>query len=188
MANITLIQGTDSVSSSRLVINNNFTSLNEELAAIAALFNTEQQTLILSGRITASLLRINNGTIDTLLVNNADIVANLPIVANESVTLNNALICNIEADVSSLPAANSYQSATYVLRGQLFPNPILLTDAIEGQTLTFIVDEEEVTFNTTNINGVSSVTVPVAGSITLTMVGGAFYIVSNTSNTTIVYS
>jgi hypothetical protein len=188
MANITLMLGTDSVSSSRLVINNNFTALNEELAAIAALFNTEQQTIVLSGKITASLLRINNGTIDTLLVNAADIVANLPIIANSSVTLNNALVCKIETNVSLLPVADSYQSTTYVLAGQLFPNPILLTDAIEGQTLTFIVEDEEVTFNTTNINGVSSVTVPVAGSITLTMVGGAFYIVSNTSNTVVVYS
>ena len=45
MANITEILGTDSVSSSRPTINNNFELLNDELASVTALLNPTTSVL-----------------------------------------------------------------------------------------------------------------------------------------------
>ena len=52
MANITEILGTDSVSSSRPVINSNFELLNDELASVLALLNPT--TGVLSGLTSAN--------------------------------------------------------------------------------------------------------------------------------------
>ena len=57
MANITEILGTDSVSSSRPVINTNFELLNDELASVTALLNPT--TTVLSGIANATTQAIN---------------------------------------------------------------------------------------------------------------------------------
>ena len=57
MANITEILGTDSVSSSRPVINSNFELLNDELATVTALLNPT--TSILSGLTNATTQQLN---------------------------------------------------------------------------------------------------------------------------------
>lgn len=57
MANITEILGTDSVSSSRPVINNNFELLNDELASVVALLNPT--TGVLSGLTSATSQQLN---------------------------------------------------------------------------------------------------------------------------------
>ena len=57
MANITEILGTDSVSSSRPVINSNFELLNDELASVTALLNPT--TAVLSGLTNATAQAIN---------------------------------------------------------------------------------------------------------------------------------
>jgi len=51
MANITEILGTDSVSSSRPIINTNFELLNDELASVISLLNPTTQVLILQQRL-----------------------------------------------------------------------------------------------------------------------------------------
>ena len=45
MANITEILGTDSLSSSRITINGNFSSLNNELADVTTLLDTTTSTI-----------------------------------------------------------------------------------------------------------------------------------------------
>jgi hypothetical protein len=57
MANITEILGTDSVSSSRPVINSNFELLNDELASVVALINPT--TGVLSGLSSATTQQLN---------------------------------------------------------------------------------------------------------------------------------
>ena len=66
MANITEILGTDSVSSSRPVINSNFELLNDELASVVALINPT--TGVLSGLTSATTQQLNVVDGSTLLV------------------------------------------------------------------------------------------------------------------------
>ena len=188
MASITTILGTDSVSSSRIVINNNFNALNTELATIAAVLNTTNQTLSLTGEIKGGTLRINNGTIDTFKVGTADITAEVEAIFNKKVTLNDAIIIAIEEGVTSLPAANSYKSATYIVDQASFTNPIALNAAEDGQEITIISDGGAISFDTTNVAGGPSIDVADAGSVTFrySAVNSLFYVVSSV-NATLVY-
>ena len=58
MASITTILGTDSLASSRVVLNDNFSSLNDEIVEIGTLLNVATQTLTLSGDINAKQLNL----------------------------------------------------------------------------------------------------------------------------------
>jgi hypothetical protein len=202
MASITTILGTDSVSSSRIVINNNFAALNSELADIATLFNTNAQTLTLTGLITGGTLKVNNGTIDTFKVNNADAEVNVPTTFNQDLIIGNALIHSVYYNATTLPAANAYVYTTYVLdaTAPAFTTPITLAAADNGQEVTFIVSGTPQTtgsdpavspvieFDTTNIAGTSVVEVGENGSITFIYNGNTseFHVVS-VMNATVTY-
>lgn len=181
MASITTILGTDSVSSSRIVINNNFNALNTELGQFAAVLNTTAQTLSLTGEVKGGTLRANNGTIDTFKVTNSEFTANVEGTFNQKVTLNNAIVLAIEEGVTSLPSANSYASATYILTASSFTNPVVLNAAEDGQEVTLIADGGTIVFNTTNIAGTTKVEVSDNGSITLrySAVNSLFYVISS---------
>lgn len=170
MANITTILGTDSVSSSRIVINNNFAALNNELADIAALFNTTTQVLTLTGLITGGTLKINNGTIDTFKVNNADAVINVPITFNQDVIIGKALIHSVYYNATSLPAANAYDFTTYVLDASAtaFDNPVTLAAADNGQEITLIANGGTIDISQAGIASVTNdISISDGGSVTL---------------------
>ena len=170
MASITTILGTDSVSSSRIVINNNFAALNNELADIAALFNTTTQVLTLTGLITGGTLKINNGTIDTFKVNNADAVINVPITFNQDVIIGKALIHSVYYNATSLPAANAYDFTTYVLDASAtaFDNPVTLAAADNGQEITLIANGGTIDISQTGIASVTNdISISDGGSVTL---------------------
>ena len=170
MASITTILGTDSVSSSRIVINNNFAALNNELADIAALFNTTTQVLTLTGLITGGTLKINNGTIDTFKVNNADAVINVPITFNQDVIIGKALIHSVYYNATSLPAANAYDFTTYVLDASAaaFDNPVTLAAADNGQEITLIANGGTIDISQAGIASVTNdISISDGGSVTL---------------------
>ncbi len=170
MASITTILGTDSVSSSRIVINNNFAALNNELADIAALFNTTNQVLTLTGLITGGTLKINNGTIDTFKVNNADAVINVPITFNQDVIIGKALIHCVYYNATSLPAANAYDFTTYVLDASApaFDTPVTLAAADNGQEITLIANGGTIDISQTGIASVTNdISILDGGSTTL---------------------
>jgi hypothetical protein len=202
MASITTILGTDSVSSSRIVINNNFAALNAELADISALFNTTSQTLTLTGLITGGTLKVNNGSIDTFKVNNSDAEVNVPIEFNQDVTLTKGLMHSVTNGITTLPSINAYNYTTYILdaTAPAFASPSVLADANDGQLVTFIVSGTPQTtgsdpavspvieFDTTNIAGTSVVEVGQDGSITFIYNGNTseFHVVS-VMNATVTY-
>ena len=68
MANITEILGTDSVSSSRPIINSNFELLNDELASVTALLNPTTLTLSGLASVSTSSLTVAQGGINLLLI------------------------------------------------------------------------------------------------------------------------
>jgi hypothetical protein len=191
MASITTILGTDSVSSSRIVLNNNFSALNTELGTIAALLNTTTQTLSLTGEIKGGTLRINNGTIDTFKVTATGIIAEVEATFNQKVTLENALILKIVDGVVNIPTTG-YTASTYMLDAinPIFASPIALPIAEDGQEITFIADGGLITFDVTNIAVSPSTPIEVAanGSITFrySVTNSQFYVVS-AMNATIVY-
>jgi len=91
MANITEILGTDSVSSSRPIINSNFELLNDALASVTALLNPT--TLTLSGLAsisTASLAVVYNGT-NLLSVNNSGAEFTTDVVFNGTTKIGGTL-------------------------------------------------------------------------------------------------
>lgn len=181
MASITTILGTDSVSSSRIVINNNFAALNNELGSIAALLNTTNQTLSLTGEIKGGTLRANNGTIDTFQVSQTAIVANVEAAFNEAVQLNNALILNIEDGVTSI-STDGYTASTYILDANTpaFAAPILLPVAENGQEIVLIAEGGIITLDTSNFAGATGVIINAGGSVTLRYSGttSEFYVIS----------
>lgn len=170
MASITTILGTDSVSSSRIVINNNFAALNSELADIASLFDTNAQTLTLTGLITGGTLKVNNGTIDTFKVNNADAEVNVPTTFNQDLIIGNALIHSVYYNATTLPAANAYVYTTYILDASApaFASTVALAAADNGQEITLIANGGPITIDNTDIAGVTApIALADAGSITL---------------------
>lgn len=199
MASITTILGTDSVSSSRIVINNNFNAINAELGSFAAVLNTTNQTLALTGEVKGGSLRVNNGTIDTFLVSTVDITANVEAIFNAKVTLGGALVLKIEDGVTNIPTTG-YGASTYILDATdvAFSNPIALSAAEDGQQITFIADGTPtyvgsvlplvVAFDTTNIAGPSVVEIGENGSITFvySATNSMFYVVS-AMNATVTY-
>lgn len=173
MANITTILGTDSVSSSRIVINNNFAALNSELLNIAGVLNTTTQALTLTGLITGGTLRIYDGS-NLFKVDSTEITANLPIKLNQEVVLGNALIYSVDSNPTTLPIANSYDDTTYVLNSTTFNTTILLAAADEGQEITLIADGGSITISNSNIIGIAaSVVMSNGGSLTLRYIGGS---------------
>lgn len=191
MASITTILGTDSVSSSRIVINNNFAALNNELGSIASLLNTTSQTLSLTGEVKGGTLRVNNGTIDTFNVSLTAIVANVEATFNEAVQLNNALILNIEDNVSVIPTSG-YTASTYVLDATTpaFSAPILLPAAENGQEIVLIAEGGSIFLDISNIAGVTdNIEIKANGAITLRYSGttSEFYVISAMNVATITY-
>jgi hypothetical protein len=186
MASITTILGTDSVSSSRIVINNNFNAINTELGTITSLLNVANQTLSLNGEVKGGTLRANNGTIDTFKVTATTIEANLEATFNQKVTLENALVQKLEDGVTAFPT--TYAASTYILDAASFGSAIALPAADNGQELTFIADGGIITFDVTNIAAATVVELADGGSITFkySTTNSLFYVVS-AMNATVTY-
>ena len=188
MASITTILGTDSVSSSRIVINNNFAALNQDLADIQAFLNTTSQTLTLTGQIQGGTLRVNNGT-DLFKVDAAQIDANLPFHFNQDVIINKGLIHSVYSagnGAINLPAANAYAYTTYVLDASnaFWATTQLLNAAEDGQEVTFIANggTQPIVFSASNILGIiQPVNILTGGSLTLRYIASIskFVIVSS---------
>jgi hypothetical protein len=192
MASITTILGTDSVSSSRIVINNNFAALNQELADISTLFNTTAQTLTLTGLITGGTLKVNNGTIDTFKVNNADADVNVPINFNQDVIINKGLMHSVYYNATTLPGANAYDYTTYVLdaTAPAFASPVSLAAADQGQEITLIANGGDISINGSNVVGTTSIfSIYDGGSITLRWIDdiSSFFVISS-YNTSLIYA
>ena len=188
MASITTILGTDSVSSSRIVINNNFVALNDELEDIATVLDTSNQSITLTGMATSASLKVRENNVDHFKVENSEIVSNLPAIFNQDVTLNKGLMHSVYYNATTLPAANAYEDTTYIVDATELTDPIVLSAAEEGQEITIISDGGAISFEVSNIAGAVSIDIENQGSITFrySTVNSFFYVVSSV-NSTLVY-
>ena len=136
MANITEILGTDSVSSTRPVINSNFELLNDELASVTALLNPV--TGVLSGltSATAQQLSVVDGT--TLFVVNSSgaqigTAATFTSAATFGVSIIKSGVAGSATAFTNNSTPSSLNKSTYFIAGN-FGVPV----GVDGQEVTFI--------------------------------------------------
>lgn len=184
MASITTILGTHSLSSSRLTINNNFDNINEELGTIENVLDTTQETLTLSGAVSAGQLFVNNGTLATLTVDGSSLTSGVESTFQENVIFEKG------HQVSIMDTVN-FPTGIPVKGAYLYNNastPILLGPSNPGQTLVIIgLAEFDIDASNDNINGYdsqSNIAVAMNGSISLIGdLNGKWYIVGSNGAT-----
>ena len=132
MATITTILGTDSISSSRTVLNANFNSLNVDLNEVKDLLNTDNQTILLSGLATFGSLDIQ----DTLNVTSAGgLVCDKEAVFNKAATFTSIKLTVQAAGI--LPNALSFDYSIYQV-DTTSASTENLNNGAEGQEITII--------------------------------------------------
>ena len=188
MANITEILGTDSVSSSRPIINSNFELLNDELASVTALLNPTTLTLGgLASVSTSSLTVIQTGT-NLLLVNNLGATFSVAATFGSTAKLNGTLVKSGVLGSLAVPTTqvtpNSIEAITYFV-----DTNFTLPEAVDGQEVTII----NASVNSSSIlagTGVTlgATTIALAGlnsTVTLRCFNDAWHVISS-HNTNIV--
>lgn len=185
MASITTINGTDSLSSSRIVLNDNFQQMNDELISIGNLLDVNTQTLTLTGAVAASSLNISN----VLSADSTAVTVLKPMTVDGALTLEDGLIYSVSTgSVTVMPSI--YTKSTYVLDASAtgLSNVNVVATGEEGQCVTFIAEGiDGIDIDATNIAGVSAnFTVQDNGTLTLRQVNSLWYVISH-ANTTLTF-
>jgi hypothetical protein len=176
MANITQILGTDSVSSSRVVINDNFTAINSDLADIAGLLNVTNQSIALSGSAAFGSVNVAAGKV---VISNTALTSTVPTAINAKFTLgagSNLSVKNIAS--GDLPNANAFVHAIYKIDGTTVTS-VNLNIGDEGQEIFLLSDNASVAVSVTNIAGVTSLTIGANGGVSLKFAGTKWFIVGS---------
>ena len=188
MANITEILGTDSLSSSRITINGNFSSLNNELADISTLLDTTNSAIAGMSSIQTDTITVQSG--GTLLANANATVFQIKVSSefDKEVSLGGRLLKNgvngtavspINTASTALdPSTGEY--TTYIINANA-----ALPGGLEGQEIT-IVNEAGGSISITGPLGASSLSLDNTNSnVTLRYVGNKWYVVSHVGATII---
>lgn len=182
MASITTLLGTDSLASSRIVLNDNFASINDDLIEVRDLLDVSSQTLTLTGDVNAKQLNLKNGGANLFIVNTSDITASLPFTMEDSLILGAGLEKSVAA-VAAMPTANTYAKSTYVLDASVLTGTNVVADGNAGQEVTFIASAGVITIDPTNIAGATAVSITMNGTLTLRFYNGLWYIISYFNST-----
>ena len=136
MANITEILGTDSVSSSRPIINSNFELLNDELASVVALLNPVTNTLSGVTSATTEQLNVVDGT-TLLAVSTSGMQVGTAANFTSTTTLGGKIIKSGVVGTAATPATNLAPSvldkSTYFIDGAFS-----IPTGVDGQEVTLI--------------------------------------------------
>jgi hypothetical protein len=137
MANITEILGTDSVSSSRPVINSNFELLNDELSSITALLDPTTQTLSNVASVSAGELSLTSGGSSIASINTTEATFEVDTTFNGAFKVGGKLIKNGVVGSFATPSIDnapvSIEASTYFVA-----NTFTLPEGEEGQEVTII--------------------------------------------------
>lgn len=173
MASITTILGTDSLASSRIVLNDNFAAINDEIEDVTGLLDVAAQTLTLTGGLNGGSLSIASGSNLLSVDVQTGVTASVPVTAESRFTMQGDVIASFETAVTSLPLANDYQSSVYFIDGsQLSSGTVAAGD--DGQLVTFIATNGAVTL-TGDFAGGSQAVIQENGSISLVFQGTLWY-------------
>ena len=183
MASITTLLGTDSLASSRIVLNDNFASINDDLIEVRDILDVSSQTLTLTGDVNAKQLNLKNGGVNLFIVNTSDITASLPFTMEDSLILGAGLEKSIAA-VAVMPTANSYAKSAYVLDASSLTGTNVVAAGNAGQEVTFIAQGiGGITIDPSNIAGATAVSIANNGTLTLRFYGAFWYIISYFNST-----
>lgn len=171
MAEITTILGTDSISSSRLVINDNFNNLNDELTSVTNALDTTGSTLSLTGNISGGSLTITG----KFVVGSSTITATLPTIVG-NLTINGGLTHSSPSAVITATSLSGYDYTTYPLDAVGTFDPGTASNGVE---ITLISTAGTVTITATSIAGATSISMPQNSTLTIRWWDGAWYIVSH---------
>ena len=181
MASIYTIKGTDSISSSRLNINENFAAINDDLIEVHSLFTIASQDLSITGDLSAT---------DATLGGNASVAGSLTVSGLSTIDdaiFNGYIRYSVAALSATLPTANSFASSTYQVNATGNATAVL-NDGDAGQEIVLIAggtatNTFTITPNSSNISGVGTSIILTAGddtkdNVTLRFVGTKWYITS----------
>jgi hypothetical protein len=181
MANITEILGTDSISSSRPIINSNFQLLNDDIIDITGFINPTNATIENISSATVQSLTVLNGT-NIATFNTTGITLNRDVTLVSKTTIGGQLVkSGIEGSVLSpvtnlTPNPADLDQSTYLIDG----NFTLPDGNTEGQEVTVINVNSGASVTTSSVNLSVTVTLTNQGStVTLRWIGSKWYIISS---------
>lgn len=180
MATITTIQGTDSLSASRLTLNNNFAALNSDVVSLIGLLDIT----------TNNLTNVNAAEVTTLSIDGGQ-SANFTSALNELdatetrigglATLDGGVVYGFEnIGAGGMPSNNAFTSSSYIVDGLTAPT-VAMNTASDGQEVTLIAEGAQVVVTPGNapIAGVTaSITLDQYNTVTLRYVGTSWYVIS----------
>lgn len=186
MANITEILGTDSLSSSRITINGNFSSLNNELADISTLLDTSTSTISGLSSLTTETITVQSG--GTLIANANTNVFQILVSAefDKEITVGGRLIKNGVNGTAAAPintSSNALNPSTAEYTTYIVNADANLPAGLEGQEIT-IINEGGASINITGNLGATSLALDSNNSnVTLRYIGSKWYVVSHVGAT-----
>jgi hypothetical protein len=177
MANITTILGTDSISSSRIVLNDNFTAVNSELTTISGLFNSTYTNLTLTDTVTAAKFYIASG----LSINSTSCTITPATTIDGELKLNNGFKHSWSTAISVAPTSGNYTLSTYQWDAAT-QGSWTLAAGDSGQEITIIAKNGALTIplagsNIANIGANTNMTVAQDANVTLRYVGSSWYVI-----------
>lgn len=189
MANITEILGTDSVSSSRPIINSNFELLNDELASVISLLNPTTLTLEGLLSVTSENLIISQAGVNLLSVSNLGAVFSTATTFGSSVSIGGSLIKSGVLGSKSVPTTQvtptSIEAITYFVDVNF-----TLPEAVDGQEVTIInvdSDSKSILAGPNVFLAAGSITLDGLNStVTLRCFEDTWYVISSQATTVVV--
>ena len=180
MATISLIQGTDSLSSSRITLNDNFTAINDEVGTVTALLDPTTANITGISSIATTELNVAAGAsaIFTTALNTLATVTTTTGILNINAGITYK---SVAVGTGGMPGLTSFAHSTYIVDATL-ASPITLNQPNEGQEITIIADGGAVIIANANaaIAGVvTSVSIAQYGTLTVRWVGSKWYVVGS---------
>lgn len=170
MASITTILGTDSLSSSRIVLNDNFQQINDEINTIGTLLNFSTQVLNLKGSVTASELNIPN----ILSANSSKVTIKKPVLVDTDLTVTGRTVLSFQTDTAT--SITTVSKSVYSLS---LSDAFTVPNGVDGQTVTFISGSAGNVINSDKIAGVTGdIELTPNSTITLTFLNDYWYVIS----------
>lgn len=180
MASITTILSTDSLASSRIVLNGNFSVLNGELNDVVSLLNPDLETLSLTGNISASGITLATGGTTLFSVSSSEVITTVPLKSQAALILENGLRKSVISGATQMPPANGYVATTYILDATAsgFSGTVAVNAGDSGQDVTFISSGGTVTLDPANIAAATAVSIQDNGALTLRFYNNTWYVIS----------
>lgn len=171
MATISLIQGTDSLSASRVTLNDNFTALNDELGLVTGLLDPTTSNLSGVNSIDATSIDVDGGSAASFASTGNVLAVDTDV--DGLLKINKGAAYDAET-VVTMPNAMSYESTSYIVNNAA----ATLFNAAEGQEITIIANVAVVTVDASLIAGVTQLELPQYATATLRFHGATWYLIA----------